>query len=212
MFRSIQGLGAAYLLWAMAAALLPAAEVYTYWIQPCTQDVAARSGCEAADPELALWALEAWQKAAGPGLRFVPAGSQNEARVRIYWLGERPQLYGEARPIYINGQRGASIEVQPDPAQLGPQIADAARNDKLFRDTIVYLTCLHETGHGIGLEHTASFADIMYSFQYGGDVLAYFNRYRRMLKERPDIRTHAGISEADRARAASRYASPRRAC
>jgi hypothetical protein len=197
------------LLWAMAVQPAPlAAEEYTYWIQSCTDEMAARSGCGAADPELALWALEAWQKAAGRGLQFVPARSQNDARIRIYWMGARPQLYGDARPIYINGQRGASIEVHPDLTQFGPQIAAAGRNDKLFRDTIVYLTCLHETGHGIGLEHTADFADIMYSFQYGGDVLEYFNRYRRMLKERVDIRAHSGISDDDRTRAARLYASP----
>ncbi|MGA2736646.1 MAG: hypothetical protein ABSG65_04260, partial [Bryobacteraceae bacterium] len=58
-------------LWVAAgAALLRAAEVYTYWIQPCTEDVAARSGCDAADPELAVWAFDAWQKAGGSGLRF----------------------------------------------------------------------------------------------------------------------------------------------
>jgi hypothetical protein len=191
------------MLWAIAARAVSAAEVYNYWIQPCTEDVAARSGCDAADPELARWALEAWQKAAGSGLQFAPADGQNDARIRIYWLGARPQLYGDARLMYINGKRDASIEVHPDLTQFGPQIAAAGRNDRLFRDTVVYLTCLHETGHGIGLEHTADCADIMYSFQYGGDVLEYFNRYRRTLKERPDIRAHSGISEADGTRAAS---------
>ena len=191
------------MLWAIAARAVSAAEVYNYWIQPCTEDVAARSGCDAADPELARWALEAWQKAAGSGLQFAPADGQNDARIRIYWLGARPQLYGDARLMYINGKRDASIEVHPDLTQFGPQIAAAGRNDRLFRDTVVYLTCLHETGHGIGLEHTADCADIMYSFQYGGDVLEYFNRYRRTLKERPDIPAHSGISEADGTRAAS---------
>src|ERR1022692_3932084 len=124
-------------------------------------------------------------------------------RIRIYWLGARPQLYGDARLLFVDGKRGASIEVHPDLTQFGPQIAAAGRNDRLFRDTVVYLTCLHETGHGIGLEHTADCADIMYSFQYGGDVLEYFNRYRRTLKERPDIPAHSGISEADGTRAAS---------
>jgi len=199
-------LRAACVLWGIAARVASAAEVYNYWIQPCTEDVAARSGCDAGDPELARWALEAWQKAAGRGLRFVPAGGQNDARIRIYWLGARPQLYGDARLLYINGRRGAAIEVHPDLKQFGPEIAAAGQKDRLFRDTVVYLTCLHETGHGIGLEHTADFADIMYSFQYGGDVLEYFNRYRRALKERPDIGAHSGISDADGKRVAGLYA------
>jgi hypothetical protein len=67
-----------------------------------------------------------------------------------------------------------------------------------MRDAIVYLTCLHESGHALGLAHTRSFADIMYSFQYGGDITAYFQRYRVLLKTRADIPAHSGISDADR--------------
>ena len=50
----------------------------------------------------------------------------------------------------------------------------ACNDDKLLRDAIVYLTCLHETGHALGLQHTDAFADIMYSFQYGGDIDGIF--------------------------------------
>ena len=108
--------------------------------------------------------------------------------------------------VIRNGNRVWVVDVQPDLAQLGPRIAAAGANDKLFRDAVVYLTCLHELGHALALPHTADFADIMYSFQYGGDVLEYFNRYRRLLKARPDIREHSGISEADGKRVASLYA------
>jgi hypothetical protein len=191
-------------LWATAAR---AAEVYNYWIQPCSEDVAARSACEAGDADLARWALQAWQQAAGPGLRFVTADGENAARIRIYWLGRRPQLYGDTMPLLVKGKRGASIEVHPDLSQLGPRIAAVGQNDKLFRDTVVYLTCLHEAGHAIGLSHTADFGDIMYSFQNGGDVLEYFARYRRKLQARSGIRDHSGISEADRAEVRRLYAS-----
>jgi hypothetical protein len=81
---------------------------------------------------------------------------------------------------------------------LGHDIGETARRDPLFREGVVYLTCLHESGHALGLRHTAAFADIMYSFQYGGDILGYFERYRRQLKTRADIATHSGISDADR--------------
>jgi hypothetical protein len=199
-------LGAVCVLWVTAAGAAPAADVYDYWIQPCTEDAASRSGCGAADPELARWALEAWGKAAGPGLRFVASDAEYAARIRFYWLGKRPQLYGDTRVVYVNGKRGAAIEVHPDLAQYGPRIAAAGKSDALFRDTVVYLTCLHETGHAIGLDHTGDFEDIMYSFQYGGDVLEYFSRYRRTLKARPDIQEHSGISEADRERVARLYA------
>src|ERR1022692_1981450 len=58
--------------------------------------------------------------------------------------------------------------------------------DDLLRDTIVYLTCLHESGHALGLAHTNQFADIMYYFGFGGDINEYFGRYRRLLSTRDD--------------------------
>jgi hypothetical protein len=191
------------LLAAMAASGATAAEVYTYWIEPCTEDLAAQSGCQAGDPELARWALEAWQRAAGREVQFAPADGQAGARIHFYWLGRKPQLYGDAHVVFLNGKRVWVVDVQPDLAQFGDRIAAAGRSDKLFRDTVVYLTCLHEIGHVLALPHTDDFSDIMYSFQYGGDVLEYFSRYRRMLKERTDIRAHSGISESDGKRVAT---------
>ena len=55
------------------------AETWTYCIQPCTPELAAQSGCEAADSELGAWALEAWQKASGGALTIVPA----KRRIRV---------------------------------------------------------------------------------------------------------------------------------
>ena len=72
--------------------------------------------------------------------------------------------------------------------------------DPLMRDAIVYLTCLHESGTRWGLSHTADFADIMYSFQFGGDIDEYFGRYRRRLEMRGDIEKNSGMSEQDRER------------
>jgi hypothetical protein len=37
----------------------------------------------------------------------------------------------------------------------------------------------------------------MYSFQYGGDIVEYFTRYRRQIKSRIDIATTSGLSAAD---------------
>src|SRR6185437_7439562 len=91
----------------------------------------------------------------------------------------------------VDGQRGAEIYILPG--------ANATRvTDPLLRDTIVFLTFVHETGHALGLTHTANFADIMYSFQYGGDIAAYFDRYRRLLTKRSDIAQHSGLSDGDR--------------
>jgi predicted Zn-dependent protease len=98
----------------------------------------------------------------------------------------------------VEGVRGAEVYVLPAPDQAGEK-------DALLRDAIVYLTCLHETGHALGLPHTARFADIMYSFQYGGDISEYFGRYRRQLASRADIRKHSGMSVEDRRKLVELY-------
>jgi hypothetical protein len=159
-----------------------------YWVQPCT---AAQTGCRAGDAQLARWAMAAWQKAADGGLELSPTPDPGKAHIRFYWSGARDGLYGEARPIFVNGVRGAEVYVQTPPDS-------SAGRDSLLRDTIVYLTCLHESGHALGLSHTAGFADIMYNFQFGGDIAEYFGRYRRLLGSRKDIPRHSGMSSADR--------------
>jgi hypothetical protein len=164
-----------------------AAQKYSYWVEPCSQP---ESGCQANDPELAAWAFEAWQNASAGAIAVNRTSDPQHARIRIFWATAEQGLYGEARPVLVDGQRGAKVYVRPAPFRTG--------DDKLLRDAIVYLTCLHETGHALGLPHTAAFEDIMYSFQYGGDIPEYFGRYRRKLRVRDDIHKNAGMSEADR--------------
>ena len=181
-----------------AAALLPAEDV-SYWIEPCSPEAAHASSCASGDPELAEWALHAWKRAARPSLDFPPAPEEH-ARVRIYWASRHTRLYGEAHPIMVDGKPGSAIYVNPDISQLGEEIYAETMHDHLLRDAIVYLTCLHESGHALGLSHTGKFEDIMYSFGYGGDILEYFERYRRVLNGRDDIRNHSGLSAYDRKR------------
>jgi hypothetical protein len=164
-----------------------------YWVEPCTRTA---TGCRAGDPELAQWAMEAWQAASGGKLTLEKTANREKAHIRIFWAGGRDGLYGEARPIMVEGIRGAEVFVLPEAG---------SGDDPLLRETIVYLSCLHESGHALGLEHTAAFADIMYSFQYGGDIPEYFARYRRLLSERADIRKHSGISADDKKRLVSLY-------
>lgn len=168
-----------------------------YWIEPCTKP---ETGCEAGDPQLAEWALTAWQSSGQGTLKLERTNSFEKARIRLYWATGAQGRYGEAQPILVEGQPGAAVYVRPDLTQLGPAIASAGRADHLVRDSIVYLTCLHETGHALGLAHTAQFADIMYSFQHGGDIPEYFARYRRKLHSREDIKNNSGISPQDRQR------------
>ena len=103
--------------------------------------------------------------------------------MRIYWVEAGGGQYGETRAIDVNGRRGAAVFVRPDTDALGPYIAKLARSDALFRDTIVYLTCVHQLGHALGLRHTANFADVMYFFGFGGDIPRFFMRYREQLGE-----------------------------
>ena len=70
----------------------------------------------------------------------------------------------------------------------------SARQDRLFRHTVVYITCLHETGHALGLPHTRAFADVMYSFEYGGNILEFFGRYRRSWRPGKTSRRSPGLS------------------
>ena len=171
------------------AGLLSAADVYTWWIEDCPSETAHATGCLAGDPELGRWALEAWQRESSGAIVLQKSASAEHARLRLHWANGASQLYGETEPVMVDGKRGANVYVLPSVAPGG---------DPLLRETIVYLTCLHESGHAFGLPHTRNFADIMYSFQYGGDIAAYFDRYRMLLRTRGDIAMHSGISDADR--------------
>jgi hypothetical protein len=159
--------------------------------------VAADAGARGSDAELARWALEAWQRAAAGALTFVPTTSEEDALVRVYWVPASAGQYGEMRALDVNGRRGAAVFIRPDTSALGPEIATRAGLDALFRDTVVYLTCLHELGHALGLPHTAEFEDVMYFFGFGGDIGEFFGRYRRTLQERDDIGRSAGMSDGD---------------
>ena len=184
------------LAWSFA---LNAAEpdVWSYWVQPCSPEVARNTNCESSDIQLAAWALEAWQHASEGRIAMRPVPRPEDARLRIFWAGGNLHLYGETRPIEVNGRRGAELYILPDLAALGESIAAAGSGDKLYRESIVYLTCLHEAGHALGLPHNRDFQDIMYSFQYGGDIVEYFARYRRNLKAREDIRKNSGLNAGD---------------
>jgi hypothetical protein len=106
--------------------------------------------------------MEAWRAASGGALRLEKTDGRAQAHIRVHWVTGSDGLYGETRAIDVNGERGAEVYVLP-------AVVPPGEKDQLLRDAIVYLTCLHETGHALGLEHTANFADIMYSFQYGGN-------------------------------------------
>jgi predicted Zn-dependent protease len=169
-----------------------------YWIEPCTRP---ETGCQKTDTQLADWALQAWQAVSNGKLHLARTDRMTDANIRIHWADSGEGKYGETRAFESGGKRGAEVYVMPDLRGMGLDIFAAATQDGLLRETIVYLTCLHETGHALGLSHTDDFADIMYFFGYDkGDVREYFGRYRRTLHDRADIAKNSGISPQDRAR------------
>ena len=65
-----------------------------------------------------MWALEAWAGQAAGGFS-VRAASEREAVVRVYWPAPGDQLFGEMRPLVVNGRRGAAVYVTTDMLALG---------------------------------------------------------------------------------------------
>jgi hypothetical protein len=154
------------------------------------------TGFRTSDTELARWALQDWQRSSGQAIRF-EAAPESSALVRLHWAGPSDGQYGEIKRIVVDGRLGAAVFIRPDMASLGPDIAERAARDPLLRDSIVYLTCVHELGHALGLQHTRDYRDIMYFFGYGGDIPRFFARYREQLRSRQDIAKVSGLSPGD---------------
>ena len=167
-------------------------------------DGRGKAGFRATDTELARWALEAWERTSGNAIRFEPA-PESSALVTLYWAEPTEGQYGEMQSVVVGGRLGAQVYVRPDMTSLGADIAERAARDPLLRDSIVYLTCVHELGHALGLRHTRDYADIMYSFGYGGDIPDYFGRYRAKLRSRADIAKLSGLSPGDVTRLKTLY-------
>jgi hypothetical protein len=165
----------------------------TYFIE----DGKGVPGYQDSDRELAKLALNAWSRESAGQLHFTETQAAPNALIRFRWISPNEGLYGETQRVQVNGKPGAIVYVMPQVAVQGEPLAGRANKDTLLRDTVVYLTCVHELGHAVGLPHTRKFEDIMYFFGYGGDIVDYFMRYRTKLQSRADIGKYSGLSASD---------------
>ncbi len=152
------------------------------------------------DGWLAERALAAWDDALEGWLCMTPAAA-TRAAVRVYW-GMTGDRLGLMRAIEAGPYRGGEVYVDPRPEAFHPQLAEACREDPLFRDAVVYSTLLHETGHALGLVHSVEMQDAMY---FGGDFVGFYQAYRAQIETLEDIRRNPGLSREDVSRLRAKY-------
>ena len=73
-----------------------------YYVEPCTRKETA---CHPDDPQLAQWAMEAWQKASGGLLKLERVSRREDAQIRILWSDGLSGQYGETMPIMVGESR-----------------------------------------------------------------------------------------------------------
>ena len=176
---------------------LDATGLITYYIADGIPKFGSRPG----DNELATWAFDEWERAAGGAIRFEQIPEEAFALVRLYWMSSARGTYGEMRPNVTRRGPAALVFVRPDTHARHKTLGPAAAKDALLRDTIVYLTSLHEIGHALGLDHTAAAGDVMRTEGSAEN----FQRYRQRLKTRADIAKVPWLSAADTSRIRQLY-------
>jgi hypothetical protein len=179
---------------------LDSSGLLTYYIAEGIPTFGSRDG----DNELATWAFKEWERRAGGAIRLEPIADEGTALIRLYWQSWTKGQYGQAKPHIANRRWASIIYVRPNTHAMHKTLGPVAAKDRTLRDVIVYLTCLHEIGHALGLGHSASPDDIMRDGIH--DSKATFERYRQRVKSRGEIATTAWLSETDAARLRERYA------
>src|SRR5689334_6317045 len=114
----------------------------------------AQSGYREGDADLAIWALQEWQRSLNDALRFERVDTEDAATIRVHWLpwSEEAAL-GRMQPSTENGRSIAAVDIRPDEHRFRPTVRRRIIEDALMRDVVVYYICLHEIGHALGLTH-----------------------------------------------------------
>lgn len=170
----------------LVAFSLEAQTTVRYWSGPHERSVFAE------------WAMQAWAAGSDGQLQVQKVQREEDADIRFRWVNpQRRGLYGQSYSIPGAGKPAAEIIINPSIESLGPDMTAASAKDPLYGEVILFLTCVHEAGHALGPVHTRDFADIMYSFEFGGDFVGYFQRYRAKLTKRDDMQRVSPLSIGD---------------